>query len=219
MSALTALTHPSTMTPNGPPDQPDMPEIAAPLDPESSFALVIRARAGDHAAVEQLFSRYSGRLRGWAHGRLPAYARTYGDTQDLVQDTMIQVFKSLDRFQPQHAGAFLAFVRRTLHNKLIDRIRAARSRGPLEPFDGEQASPEPSPFEEAVAAQLLDRYEQGLERLKPEYQEAIVVRIELGLPWAEVKDVLNKPSIPAAQMAVHRAILALAHEMEHQRKR
>lgn len=186
------------------------------LDPESSISLVLRARAGDDVAIEHLFSRYSVRMRRWAHGRLPSSARSYGDTNDLVQDAMLQVFKSLDRFEPRHAGAFLAFVRQTLRNKLIDRLRHAKSRGEQEPLEDTRASADPSPEQEAVATQLLDRYEEALGRLTSAQQEAIFVRVELGLPWSEVADVLNKPSVPAAQMAVRRAILALAHEMKHE---
>ena len=188
------------------------------VDPESSFALVLRARTGDEAAIEQLFARYSTRLRRWAHGRLPGYARSYGDTNDLVQDTMIQVFKSLDAFEPRHAGAFLAFVRQTLRNKLIDRLRAAKSRGVSEPIDDRHASTLPSPHEQAVATRLLESYEHGLEQLKPAYQEAIFVRVELGLSWTEVMDILHKSSTAAAQMTVHRALVALAREMGHERR-
>jgi RNA polymerase sigma-70 factor, ECF subfamily len=218
MSPTAPLVSRSVMAPIALPiDEPEeLPDSTA-IDPESSFALVVRARAGDESAVEQLFARYSTRMQRWAHGRLPQYARSYGDTRDLVQDTMIQVYKSLDRFEPRHAGAFFAFVRRTLQNKLVDRVRAAKSRGVLEPMEDVHASALPSPHEETVAAALLERYEQSLNRLKPQHQEAIFARIELGLPWAEVMDVLHKPTIAAAQMTVHRAILALAREMEHER--
>ena len=52
-----------------PDDVPESRQGKLPVDPESSFALVLRARTGDEAAIEQLFSRYSIRLRRWAHGR------------------------------------------------------------------------------------------------------------------------------------------------------
>lgn len=198
------------------PDETPDSSSGATIDPESSFALVLRARTGDEVAIEQLFTRYSKRLRRWAHGRLPGYARSYGDTNDLVQDTMIKVFNGLERFSPQHTGAFLAFVRRTLHTCLIDRIRAARSRGISEPIEDRHQTTTPSPHDEHVASALLERYEQGLARLKPAYQEAIFVRVELGLSWIEVTEILNKPTVAAAQMFVRRAIVALAHEMGHE---
>ena len=76
----------------------------------------------------------------------------------------------------------------------------------------------PTQHEEMVATELLERYEAALARLKPDYREAIIARLELGLPWPEVMDALHKPSIPAAQMTVSRAIMRLAEEMSYERK-
>lgn len=213
-----------TLTRTGPPmperrESEGVPEApAASIDAESSINLILRARQGDDLAREALFSRYLKRLQRWAHGRLPAYARGPGDTLDLVQDTLLQVLRHLDTFEPRHAGAFLAYARSTLKNKITDRIRQAGRRPAGNPLDSTHPSPEPLQDEQFVATQLLERYEAGLERLKPEYREAIVARVELRLPWPEVAEALNKPSVPAAQMAVRRALVRLAREMaEHRR--
>src|SRR5580765_6720315 len=74
--------------PPTPDDVPDDQVAAERLDPETSFELVRRARNGDDAALNDLFERYSKRLRIWAHGRLPFWARGPADTQDVVQDTL-----------------------------------------------------------------------------------------------------------------------------------
>ena len=55
---------PITYDPDPLPDEEtNPPGDSGPLDPESSFALVLRARTGDQAAIEQLVARYSRRLR------------------------------------------------------------------------------------------------------------------------------------------------------------
>jgi len=188
------------------------------LDPESSFALVRRARDGDEAALNDLFERYSKRLRIWAHGRLPLWARGPADTQDVVQDTLLQVVRKLDQFEPRHEGAFLGYVRQTLRNNITDRIRQAQRRGPSEPLASSKSSPAPSPYDMAEASELMDRYESALEGLKPDQREAIIARIELRLSWPEVAAALNKPSVPAAQMAVRRSLVRLAQDMSHKLK-
>jgi RNA polymerase sigma-70 factor (ECF subfamily) len=192
--------------------------MADPGVPDSSFDLVLRARAGDQGACEALFARYHVRLQRWAHGRLPAWARGSTDTLDLVQDTMLQVFRRFDDFEPKHAGAFLGYVRRTLSNTITDRVRSAQRRGVSEPLDSTRASTEPSQQDELVATELLERYEAALERLKPDYRDAIVARVELRLPWDEVMTALGKPSLPAAHVTVSRALVRLAREMAHERK-
>lgn len=187
------------------------------VDPESSFALVLRVRAGDTVAGELLFARYSRRLHQWAHGRLPAWARGAGDTHDLVQDTMLQVYQHLDRFEPRHTGAFLAYVRRTLHNNIVTRVRASRGPGTFEPFDDSDegtlpAVHTPRPEHDLDVQRRFERYEIELENLKPAYREVIIARNEMGLPWDEIAEIMQK-RVGAVQMLYHRAVLRLSEQM------
>jgi RNA polymerase sigma-70 factor, ECF subfamily len=67
-------------------------------DPESTFELLNRARNGDQPALDQLFARHLRPLQRWASGRLPKWARDLADTDDLVQDTLLQTFKRIGDF-------------------------------------------------------------------------------------------------------------------------
>src|SRR5262245_41881481 len=67
---------------------------------ESTFQLIQRFRGGDRQALEQLFARHLPRLQRWAKGRLPRWARSAADTEDLVQETLLQTFNRLDVFEP-----------------------------------------------------------------------------------------------------------------------
>jgi RNA polymerase sigma-70 factor, ECF subfamily len=195
------------------------PVPAAPsLDAESSFALVLRARNGDDAALERLCRRYLPRLERWAHGRLPAWARGTLDTQDLAQEALVHAVRKLKTFEPRHEGAFQAYVRQALLNRVRDEVRRARRRGPSDSLNSQEPASEPSPLEHAIGQETLERYEAALQRLRPEDREAIVARIELGFEYPEVAEALGKPSVPAAQMAVSRALVKLAKEMAHERK-
>src|SRR3954465_14689948 len=73
---------------------------------ESSIHLLDRAKAGDRGALDALMARHLPRLRRWASGRLPRWARDMADTQDLVQETLLQTFKGIERFEPRGEGAF-----------------------------------------------------------------------------------------------------------------
>jgi len=184
---------------------------------DATIDLVQRARSGDQAALDALFARYETRLRRWAHGRLPAGARGANDTQDLVQETLVRVFQRLDDFEPRHAGAFRDYVWTTLWNRIRDLARTQARRGPSEPIDSDVPAIAPSPLEEAIGSQTLDRYEAALARLKPEEREAVIARVELGLSHADVAAALGKPSAAAAHMTVSRALVRLAEEMAHER--
>ena len=186
-----------------------------PSGPESTMTLIERVRAGDDGALNDLCARYLPRLERWARGRLPASARGLSDTQDLAQLTIAQVARHVHRFVPRHEGAFQAYVRRALLNQIRSQIRAAGRRLPPDSLDDDHPSPDPSPLEHAIGRELLDRYDDALERLKPSDREAIIARVEMGLTWAEAAQALDKNSPGAAQMTVSRALVRLAKEMAH----
>jgi RNA polymerase sigma-70 factor (ECF subfamily) len=184
---------------------------------ESSLILVRRAHDGDQAAVNELFARYLPRLQRWAHGRLPSWARGSLDTHDLVQDTFMQVLQRLDQFEPRHEGAFQGYLRQALFNRVRDEIRRVQRRGISDQIDPESPASDPSPLEEAIGQETLERYEAALARLKDDDREAIILRVELGYPYSEIVIALGKPSVAAAHMAVSRALVRLAQEMANGR--
>ena len=139
---------------------------------ESTIQLLARARNGDHEAIEALFARHLGPLRRFARGRLPTRARDLADTDDLVQDALLQTLKRLDAFEPRHPGALQAYLRQAVLNRLRDHLRRqARAPGRVELDDDVVAGP--SRIEQAVGLEALLAYEEALERLKPEDREAI----------------------------------------------
>jgi RNA polymerase sigma factor (sigma-70 family) len=188
------------------------PKAADTASAMASVELLSRARAGDEHALNDLCARYLPRLQKWAHGRLPAWARGALDTHDLVQDTLSQVIQRLGAFEPRHDGAFQAFLRTALLNRIRDEIRRAHRR-PTDVLASDRPADGPSPIEEAIGSEALARYEAALQRLRPADREAIIARIELGLPYTEVARTLGKPSVAAAHVAVSRALLKLAKEM------
>jgi len=113
------------------------------VDAASSLDLLARAQAGDQAAMDALMARYLPRLRRWASGRLPARARGMADTEDLVQDALLQTLKRIDGFEPRHEGALQAYLRQAVMNRLRDHLRSAARRPPGEDADipGNGASP------------------------------------------------------------------------------
>jgi RNA polymerase sigma-70 factor (ECF subfamily) len=185
---------------------------AANVSAMASMELLARARSGDSDALNDLCARYLPRLQKWAHGRLPAWARGALDTHDLVQDALAQVIQRLGTFEPRHDGAFQAFLRTALLNRIRDEIRRAHRR-PTDVLASDRPADGPSPIEEAIGSEALARYEAALQRLRPTDREAIIARIELGLPYTEVAQALGKPSVAAAHVAVSRALLKLAREM------
>jgi RNA polymerase sigma factor (sigma-70 family) len=202
------------MAPGHPPSRP---ETGRSLDAEASFDLLVRARQDDAEALNELCRRYVPRLQRWAHGRLPAWARDALDTHDLVQDTLTGIFQKIPSFDPRHEGAFAAYVHLALRNRLLDAIRRAKRRPFADALDSSQSDHEPSPLLQAIGQETLEKYEAALQRMKPEEQAAIVLRIEMGYSYEEIAVELQKPTAGAASMAVRRALVRLAKEMSGER--
>ena len=180
---------------------------------ETSLDLLERARAGDEAALNALLARYLPRLRRWASGRLPRWARDMADTQDLVQEAVVQTFRKIEGFEWRGDGALQAYLRQAILNRIRDELRRAGRRPANAALDSQSPDVAPSPLEEAIGAQALERYETALQRLRAEDREAIISRIELGCTHEQLASVLGKPSANAARMAVERALVRLAAQM------
>jgi RNA polymerase sigma-70 factor (ECF subfamily) len=183
-------------------------------DSESTFRLLDRARAGDQEALEQLFGRYLKPLQRWARGRLPGWARDLADTDDLVQDILLQTFKKIERFEPRRVGALQAYLRQAVLNRIRDELRRKRRQPEITELDALELDRAASQVEEAIGREAVDRYEHALTRLRPEEREAIIARVEMGYSYAELAEALGKPSADAARKAAERALVRLAEEMK-----
>jgi RNA polymerase sigma-70 factor (ECF subfamily) len=200
-----------------PPDPHALPINLGVEAADSSFALLLRAKAGDADAINRLCARYLPRIRRWAHGRLPASSRGLLDTDDLAQDVLFHAVEKVNTFEPRHEGAFQAYVRQMLLNRVRDEVRRGRRRPAGNTLEDEHPASDPSPLEIAIGHEALERYEGALSRLKPHERELIIAKIELHFSAAEIAEALGKPSAAAAQMAVSRALVRLAQEMAHGR--
>lgn len=180
---------------------------------QSTLSLLTRARAGDQDALDDLFARYIPSLRRWASGRLPRWARDLADTPDLVQETVVQVFKKIDRFEHRGEGALQAYLRQAVMNRIRNEIRNAGRRPERVELDASAPDDQLSPLDAAIGREAVDRYEQALSRLREEDRELVIARIELGLTYSELAIASGKPSPDAARMAVTRAIARLIEEL------
>lgn len=194
-----------------------------PLDPPSSSSvdrrhststLLERARAGDRSAVDAIFARCVPPLVRWARGRLPQWARDAADTHDVVQDAVLQTFKHLETFDARGEGALQAYLRQAVMNRIRDHIRRAGRRPAAGALDPQHAADGPSPLEEAVGREALERYEGALARLSDTDRELIIASVELGYSDAEVAEATSRASADAARKATRRALIKLAEEMD-----
>jgi RNA polymerase sigma-70 factor (ECF subfamily) len=180
------------------------------MDMESSFELIRRAQGGDDDALNSLLERYLPRLRRWASGRLPVYARDLGDTNDLIQEAAIGTFRNFRQFQQRGEGGLHAYLRAALVNRIHDEVRRAGRRPQLDEISTALPTAQISPLEHAIGQEALGRYERALAQLGDVEREAVIARIELGFSYEEIATLVGKPSAGAARVAISRALDKMA---------
>jgi RNA polymerase sigma-70 factor (ECF subfamily) len=193
------------------------PSDGRPGELDSTLNLLERARLGDRQAIEQLFARHLKPLQRWASGRLPKWARDLADTDDLVQDTLLRTFKRMEDFEPRRLGSLQAYLRTAVLNRLRDEIRRKGRQPETTDLDSLNSDGQ-SPIEETIGRETVEEYERALGKLKPEEQEAIIGRVEMGYTYEELAQALGKPTPDAARKAAQRALVRLAEEMKRERQ-
>lgn len=181
--------------------------------PESTVRLLERARCGDTTAVDALFARYLPRLRRWASGRLPRWARDIADTHDLVQETLLQTLRRVDAFEARGEGAFQAYLRQAMLNRIRNELRRFSRRPDATILDSQKAADQPSPLEAAIGRQAMERYDAALMELKAEDRELVIAKLEMGYDYEELAAAFGRPSPDAARKAVQRATVRLVEAM------
>jgi RNA polymerase sigma factor (sigma-70 family) len=189
-------------------------EASQSVEAESTLQLIERARAGDQQALERLFARHVKPLQRWARGRLPKWARDLADTDDLVQDTLLQTFRRIEDFEPRRVGALQAYLRQAVLNRIRNELRRKGRQPDATDLEGLEIDNAESPLEQAIGREAVERYERALQRLSAEEREAIIAKVEMGYTNEELAEALGKPTPDAARKTAHRALVRLAEEMQ-----
>jgi RNA polymerase sigma-70 factor, ECF subfamily len=190
--------------------------LGSPADAtDSTIHVLERAQRGDQSAVRTLIERAAPPVRRWAHHRLPSYARSDADTEDVVQDAVLRMLKNIKRVKHVTVGGLQAYLRESVLNRIRDLIRKTQRHGvPLE-VDADVRDDMPSPLVMAIRRERLERFLEALQRLRPADRQVIVWRVELGYSAEEIASRLGK-SKAAAGMAVSRAMARLEKELKLQ---
>lgn len=164
--------------------------------------------------MEALMGRYLARLQRWASGRVPASARALLDTDDVVQDALLNTFRRLGDFRPRHDGALLAYLREAVANRIRNELRRSAPQVDASIELDALLSEMPSPLERVVSRQALDSYERALATLDENDRAAIIGRFEMGYSYDALARAMDRPSPDAARKLTERALRRLLSLMQ-----
>ena len=167
-----------------------LPAAEAPSD---EMRLIVRAKSGDAAALEEL-----GRTcRKLAYVLGLQLTGNREDAADLAQDAMLRFFRSLMRFDAQRP--IRPWLYRIVRNLYRDRLRRGRVRRMssldeiIEAQGNEPPATSPGPEAATSRQQLQELVWEAVQQLPVHYREVLILRDYHGLTYAEIARVLRLP--------------------------
>jgi RNA polymerase sigma-70 factor (ECF subfamily) len=190
------------------PDEVPLPEETRDL--LATRELLQRSQGGDASAREELCARFAPLLRRFLHARLPGRVRPLCDTDDIVQDVYAQALSRLESFEYRGPGSFWCYLRRIGLNQV--QMLARRHALPTDEAVTQDRIAEngaaAGPLGSLVEKELLDAFE-----FSTEQRQAVLMRLELKLPYSAIAEECGHPSPAAARMAVCRAMEKLVERL------
>lgn len=180
---------------------------------ESLVPLLLRAQQGDRKALQQLFCYHLPLLSQWARRKAPEWIRRRGETDDLVQRTVLSALRRLKHLDPAREDQLQGYLRYSLVNLIRDDFRRAQREAPSTPLDDRAIAWTPSPLRQTIVREEMRRYQSALARLPPRSRAAIVGRFERGFSYERLAREMGRPTAGAARVALTRSIAALGREM------
>jgi RNA polymerase sigma factor (sigma-70 family) len=184
---------------------------------DSTADLVSKARSGDRSAENEIVRRNLPELKQYARGRLPVAARSGSDTEDLVQDTMIQAWKRLRTFDPSRRGGFQAYLRTSLRHRVCDEVRRSIRTPQTAPME-DTPDQGPTPHDVIAARETVASYRRALGTLRPNYRALVQAHIERDWTHEQIARMFDKPTVNAARVALGRAVARLLAAMAREPK-
>jgi RNA polymerase sigma-70 factor, ECF subfamily len=144
---------------------------------------IVAAQGGDRSAFAELVECYWDRLYRWlyhlTHNRHTA--------EDLAQETFLKALAGLKKFQV--GTNFGAWLFRIAHNGFANQCRAAARQ--REPLPASLPDPQRGPLDQVVSAETLQGVARAIHRLPTAFRAALLLRIEQGLSFREIAEVLD----------------------------
>ena len=190
--------------------------------------LVSLAKDGDQSALNKLFEVYNERVLRIVRIRMGQELRSKQESMDIVQDAFISALRSLENFTYQNEGDFLRWMSKIVENRIRDNLeklhankRDIRKEIPLNNTSATQDTFARTigPIDNTTPSLIisrredLNRLEEAINKLKPEYREVIILTKMENLSYKEIADKLGKTP-DTVRMLLSRALTKLSRSFE-----
>lgn len=163
--------------------------------------LIGRWLTGDSRAATLLVARHADAL-----ARFAASSGERDEIEELVQDTFVRAFSSLDSFRGDSSFRTWLF---TIERRLmLDRRRADRRQRITVPVEAGDAATDYTALDALLAEETGSRVRTAVDSLSPTQREVFTLRVEQGLSYREIAEVVGTTD-GAARVHYHNAMRAV----------
>jgi len=172
-------------------------DIAPGVEPPDG-ELIARWRAGDERAATSLVDRHAPSLARYAVSLGVREA-----VEELVQDTFVRAFGSLDAFRGDSSLRTWLF---TIARRLVfDRRRARRRQKDMAELQDGDVVTEYDALDGMIAEEAEQKMRRAIDRLTPMQREVFTLRVSDGLSYKDIADVVGTTE-GAARVHYHNAL-------------
>ena len=173
--------------------------------------LLLKARAGDDLALEELINIYKPVVNRITRG----YFLTNGDDEDLVQEGMIGLYKAIQTFSLSSEAKFQTFAYLCIKRQVLQAVRSSLSskNAPLNNYlsidshgaisfvnadeEDEETefyipSEEPSPEDNVIKKETLSELDKKIRSALSKYEYAVLVYYLKGFSYKQIGIMLDK---------------------------
>jgi len=170
-------------------------------DEPSDTTLIARWTGGDEQAASLLVRRHAPAL-----ARFVASLGERADVEDVVQETFVRAFGSLDGFRGE--SSLRTWLLTIARNLVRDRVRGRRAQPVAVAIEEDHAVTEYDPLDGAVADETESRMHEIVSRLSPMQRQVFTLRVADGLSYREIAAALGSTE-GAARVHYHNAMRAI----------
>jgi RNA polymerase sigma-70 factor (ECF subfamily) len=170
-------------------------------DDDTDRQLIERWKGGDSRAATELVGRHADAL-----ARFAVSSGERMEIEELVQDTFVRAFSSMDSFRGDSSlRTWLFTIERRL---MIDRRRSERRQRATVPVEAADAVTEYDALDALLAEEAQTRVRKAVDALSPTQREVFLLRVEQGSSYKEIADIVGTTE-GAARVHYHNAMRAV----------
>ncbi|MDO8502931.1 MAG: RNA polymerase sigma factor [Gemmatimonadaceae bacterium] len=168
---------------------------------DSDRELIERWKTGDSRAATLLVGRHADAL-----ARFAVSSGEREEVEELVQDTFVRAFSSLDTFRGESSLRTWLFT--IVRRLMLDRRRSERRERATVPVETADVVTAYDALDSLLAEETQSRVRMAIDALSPMQREVFIMRVEQGLSYREIAAV-TATTEGAARVHYHNAMRAV----------